>query len=1264
MGEEERAEDRDEGPVPNDDPDPGLESDRGDVTVGSIDVEDTDDEDFDPTKKSQGSSDDDDDDDEGETSVDGDDEDEDGDEQDDDDEQEDDDSDDDMEEREMDADEVADIEAKPQSPSSMMFATQPDADLVEGLPDVSEAEMEELFDSDVTETDDDSEKEEDDDDDPDEEEEEEDAQQRVDERADDVATELQPSAEDDARAASSPPRRHDGPGDMAASLTPIHPAFRPEEEHAPSSSDPLVVGQKRRLLGSLASDDEGEDAGPAKRTRANLSLVDIDFDFIERMLPLPDEDAFGEYGEYDDKEEWSNFLSAISLDFQVPEEEDAGARADDEGGAPAGFAGDEEDDEDDEDYAVVDPKAARVERRLALATLPPAARRKTKRRKTKYVYRPKSERPQYRERPIYSFTRARSARQAAERKRRTAEEAVAAATGTTGTNDPPEATKGIDRPPARPLAPSIPRGDFTPTQVSALHKMIHDHVQLLLQTYARTAWNQTPAAQLVARRTRGLIEQLVQDTKQRLIMKVQSKALPYPTGWFASPHVARRTVPETQPAVKPRAEHTGSVDATKWWPKVNHSVFTVLDVAPLRDAHRFIQGVEKAGMYLPVPAGLRVPPPPTMVEAANSADPAAANAAREDAQRVISATESIFGRLSELFREEGEGSTKPSASALGWGSADTDTGEGGKGKSRTRRKPPPNEIVPFYVRVPRSVVAVSRPLAPKFNPNLLPRVPHVKIASDDFNHRWLPAEDELLATGILNYGINWELIHRTLLPTKTVKQITQRQKNLCNSTRFKGDNSVKSAKQRVMRPLAAHEIATIQEALFRDGARSGAEDWHRLCSRFLPTRHPSCLERLWREAHPEGPPTSHGGQASYLTGKTDASNDAKDAGEQRPSAVASINMIHSSLHDNDTTGALGAPRQPRIGAVDARTGSDGALLHPSLLVRGEEEEEMDRDDRDEDAAAAEGVRTGSDVVPDVSGRAFGDDEATREGLAEAALSGMLFASEASREAPDIMFEREEMMDSEDEEDDGGGSRGGGGADRGGAVRRKRRNSGMLRLASAAVGEKRDRAEREALSSDEDEDDGLEREEILSDSESEGAAEQSELEDSASEGVGAVDATVEDANKPDVTSRLPAPPQQPPPQQGGARPVILASLDTNPPPDVGVVPGAQGAAPTTMTGIVASINAAGNNPQQFSSREPLRPVSHAWTRDQDHAILMAAQRSGPKLETWTSLVAAGGGCMDVTSEQVAERFTWLCERAKTQKCSKPQTYNRRKPQTTD
>ena len=216
----------------------------------------------------------------------------------------------------------------------------------------------------------------------------------------------------------------------------------------------------------------------------------------------------------------------------------------------------------------------------------------------------------------------------------------------------------------------------------------------------------------------------------------------------------------------------------------------------------------------------------------------------------------------------------------------------------------------------------------------------------------------------------------------------------------------------------------------------------------------------------------------------------------------------------------------------------------------------------------------------------------------------------------------------------------------------------------AVGEKRDRAEREALSSDEDEDDGLEREEILSDSESEDAAEQSELEDSASDGAVTAAATGDDAKTSEVMSRQIAPPQPAPSQPDGTRTGILASLDTNPPPDVGVAPAASADAPTTMAGIVASINAAEKSPQQFGAREPLRPVSHAWTRDQDHSILMAAQRSGAKLETWTSLIDKGGGCAGATSDQVAERFAWLCERAKTQKCSKPQAYNRRKSQTTD
>ena len=103
----------------NDDPDHNLESDRGDVTVDSVDVEDTDDEDFDPTKKSQGSSEDDEEDDDEETSIDGDEEEEeDGDEEEEeeDGEDEEDDQDDDVEEEELDVGEIADVDARPQSP--------------------------------------------------------------------------------------------------------------------------------------------------------------------------------------------------------------------------------------------------------------------------------------------------------------------------------------------------------------------------------------------------------------------------------------------------------------------------------------------------------------------------------------------------------------------------------------------------------------------------------------------------------------------------------------------------------------------------------------------------------------------------------------------------------------------------------------------------------------------------------------------------------------------------------------------------------------------------------------------------------------------------------------------------------------------------------------------------------------------------------------------------------------------------------------------
>ena len=58
----------------------------------------------------------------------------------------------------------------------------------------------------------------------------------------------------------------------------------------------------------------------------------------------------------------------------------------------------------------------------------------------------------------------------------------------------------------------------------------------------------------------------------------------------------------------------------------------------------------------------------------------------------------------------------------------------------------------------------------------------------------------------------------------------------------------------------------------------------------------------------------------------------------------------------------------------------------------------------------------------------------------------------------------------------------------------------------------------------------------------------------------------------------------------------------------------------------------------------------WTGEMDTAILMAASRRGANASTWATLVLPRGPCAGTTNAQVAARFAFLCERAKTQPCS--------------
>ena len=77
------------------------------------------------------------------------------------------------------------------------------------------------------------------------------------------------------------------------------------------------MGEKRLKMGSLASDGDGSDNCPAKRTRANLSLVGVDLEFIEKMMPLPDEDPMAEFQFFDDDDEVGQCLRSMHNIYTV-----------------------------------------------------------------------------------------------------------------------------------------------------------------------------------------------------------------------------------------------------------------------------------------------------------------------------------------------------------------------------------------------------------------------------------------------------------------------------------------------------------------------------------------------------------------------------------------------------------------------------------------------------------------------------------------------------------------------------------------------------------------------------------------------------------------------------------------------------------------------------------------------------------------------------------------------------------------------------------
>ena len=1049
---------------------------------------------------------------------------------------------------------------------------------------------------------------------------------------------------------------------------------------AEGSDDPPRQCLPKPFIGSLEdSDDESENRGVARRTRAHISLADIDLDYIESMMPLPDEGDMG-FQFHDDDEEYANFLSAINLDFEVGG--DAAAGGEKNARQPLATLRDDDDESDDDDYANVDPKAARVERRarryqaanapiLAAATdLPDPQKRHTKRKEYTYRYQSKLDRPEYKERPVWSTVVTRNARLRAEAA------AAAAAAAKTGIAVGHAGGPGVAAGPAALVGPALPRAEFTRAQIGALHAMISDHVQLLLTTFARGAWDVDPIANAAAQRAHKLLGQMLETVRARLMAKDAAKDPPHVDACFA----------------RAAATAAGSdADGSRRWlppPRPgNARVYTVLDVMPLRMAGKFTADVRACGLVMRVPPGRRLPlialpqvmlPPPSAAGAAGAHPAVPRVPSPEELRDAQNAMETRYGRLSQLFRAEHAEPTE--ADFLDdWRRAnDAETrggaAEGDKTTQRKRRKPPPDEMIPFYVRLPASVVLASRPFARWVNPRVLPRVPNLRI--DWEKDRWLPSEDALLAAGIENYGVRWDVIRVNLLPAKTVKQIINRQKNLCNETRFKGSNVVRDAKQKVLQPLSAAEIRAIREILHRDDAVAGRENWDAIQRERLPNRNASCLDRLWKEAHPRGlvacEPYPEPNAPLLLAS-------AEGVG------TAPIDMINSNFHDHNVS--IHVPRKAKL-RLGAEAAAEPARFHPSLFGA-----EHARDPAAADGFGVAGARrsTGAEqspgktfatrVSPRRRGELFADKNptATRDsllfgrledsrdaslgfGLASAGAPASPVAAATQREmaralfspskVPEALqsppksfgnrdrdrdpahtpgkgvdFEQEALHDTDSDGDED--------ASRGAWARRGRgRPSRAAMYAEKAMQDRAARvaAEREALPSSDDESFGslgAEREDIVSESSEDERAERSDLEDSDDDDAGGNRVVPRASGAAAETRGAPAPP---PPS------ILFGSLESTMPlpeddafnpflsPETGLAPG-----------------------RVAGSAEPA-PKRHAWSAEQDHAVLVAAQTSGVEAATWERLAGAGGACRGATAAQVEARFAWLCDAAKKQKCA--------------
>lgn len=107
--------------------------------------------------------------------------------------------------------------------------------------------------------------------------------------------------------------------------------------------------------------------------------------------------------------------------------------------------------------------------------------------------------------------------------------------------------------------------------------------------------------------------------------------------------------------------------------------------------------------------------------------------------------------------------------------------------------------------------------------------------------RFTDSEDSLLALGLEKFGTDWKSIVQEFLPNKTVKQLTNRYKNM-SSTRGNVNNPIKKLTSNRRAPLSDKEISAML-----DGIRRFGLNWDQLAKHCAPQRKASALKKLWAD---------------------------------------------------------------------------------------------------------------------------------------------------------------------------------------------------------------------------------------------------------------------------------------------------------------------------------------------------------------------------------------------------------------------------------